>query len=417
MRRLAAPMLHLFAHSSCAITVFAIASPANAIHTVQNDFYVASVREMADGKPGTLQVRTGQNHLAGDQLDMTFQSTPSNVNIGTSFSGIRVDGDNANAYTQGAQGSVLNDLDTYWSFEEDTPGHDGRGWRTGWDLFQEQLEIIQDVIAVGEDADRSAIYHTVLIRNGRPGPVTIEWMNLYDWSTEQDGGPSATIVRPDGATIVPEQIHESLHAPGSDELVRLQNYQGYPAYEVYLSLSHDLGILPEVDGDLLTTTTPDIHKFVQWDTAWNPSNFGLPFDVFDYEIDKAKDIATNGTGINDSASISMFTATIPQNGEVRLTQVLFVRDAPLSGDFDEDGDVDGDDFLAWQSGFGTTTGATHMDGDADGDGDVDGDDFLIWQGQFGTGEGSGAPGVPEPSGVLLYVVLSLIGILCTARRI
>ncbi len=55
----------------------------------------------------------------------------------------------------------------------------------------------------------------------------------------------------------------------------------------------------------------------------------------------------------------------------------------LPGDFDVDGDVDGEDFLRWQAGFGITTGATLGDGDANGDGAVDGGDFLIWQANFG----------------------------------
>ena len=53
-----------------------------------------------------------------------------------------------------------------------------------------------------------------------------------------------------------------------------------------------------------------------------------------------------------------------------------------SADFDEDGDIDGRDFLLWQRGFGTTS-ATKLDGDADNDMEVDGDDLTIWQAQFG----------------------------------
>ncbi|MEM8947310.1 MAG: choice-of-anchor Q domain-containing protein [Planctomycetota bacterium] len=63
-------------------------------------------------------------------------------------------------------------------------------------------------------------------------------------------------------------------------------------------------------------------------------------------------------------------------------------------DFDGDGDVDGSDFLAWQRGFGTTTGAMTADGDANSDGAVDGLDFGIWSMEYGT---SG----DEPSGVAL----------------
>ena len=53
------------------------------------------------------------------------------------------------------------------------------------------------------------------------------------------------------------------------------------------------------------------------------------------------------------------------------------------GDFDADGDADGGDFLAWQRGFGTTTGAIATLGDSDGDGDVDTSDVIRWARSFG----------------------------------
>ncbi len=61
-----------------------------------------------------------------------------------------------------------------------------------------------------------------------------------------------------------------------------------------------------------------------------------------------------------------------------------VQDATTSSaDFNEDGDIDGSDFLAWQRGFGTPA-AGLADGDADGDGDVDAADLGVWGNQFGT---------------------------------
>lgn len=54
----------------------------------------------------------------------------------------------------------------------------------------------------------------------------------------------------------------------------------------------------------------------------------------------------------------------------------------VSADFDEDGDIDGSDFLAWQRGFGTPN-AMKADGDADNDLDVDSDDLTIWTDQYG----------------------------------
>jgi hypothetical protein len=72
-----------------------------------------------------------------------------------------------------------------------------------------------------------------------------------------------------------------------------------------------------------------------------------------------------------------------------------------SGDFDGDGDVDGADFIAWQTNFPLETGATSAQGDANGDGHVDGADFAVWQSQFGSGPGPGTSPVPEPSSVIL----------------
>ena len=53
--------------------------------------------------------------------------------------------------------------------------------------------------------------------------------------------------------------------------------------------------------------------------------------------------------------------------------------SPLSADFDGNGQVDADDLAIWQAQYGIVCGAEHADGDGDGDGDVDGEDFLSWQ--------------------------------------
>jgi hypothetical protein len=79
----------------------------------------------------------------------------------------------------------------------------------------------------------------------------------------------------------------------------------------------------------------------------------------------------------------------------------------VPGDFDSDGDVDGADFVAWQTNFPKETGATLAEGDADGDGDVDGADFVVWQTNFPFTPGGGATPVPEPAACLL--VLAAVG--------
>jgi hypothetical protein len=57
--------------------------------------------------------------------------------------------------------------------------------------------------------------------------------------------------------------------------------------------------------------------------------------------------------------------------------------AGTPGDFDDDDDVDGADFLAWQRGLGMPGSAATADGDADGDQDVDAADLAMWKTNFG----------------------------------
>jgi hypothetical protein len=88
--------------------------------------------------------------------------------------------------------------------------------------------------------------------------------------------------------------------------------------------------------------------------------------------------------------------------------VAFELSPNKSADFDNDGGVDGRDFLAWQRGFGTTIGAFHADGDADRDGDVDADDLSVWQINFAVSNETSTTTIPEPGtfqGVLAILVL------------
>ena len=56
----------------------------------------------------------------------------------------------------------------------------------------------------------------------------------------------------------------------------------------------------------------------------------------------------------------------------------------VPGDFDGDGDVNGDDFLAWQRGLGTPQlQGSAANGDADGDRDVDAVDLAGWRSNYG----------------------------------
>ncbi len=106
----------------------------------------------------------------------------------------------------------------------------------------------------------------------------------------------------------------------------------------------------------------------------------------------------------------------PGVGALRITAnvLQFVLEGPGNADFDEDGDVDGRDFLTWQRRVGLNSGATLADGDANGDGQVNQADLHIWQQQYGQPTGvSALTQVPEPSCLLLTI--SLLGILTRFR--
>ncbi len=116
-------------------------------------------------------------------------------------------------------------------------------------------------------------------------------------------------------------------------------------------------------------------------------------------------LTTAGGGLSSSLAASAIfggTGDIPLIGQFDII--------PPNADFDEDDDVDGADFLAWQRGY--LTGTTHSQGDANGDGVVDHLDLGIWQGEFGgLSPHATTATVPEPSllALVAFCLLTLAG--------
>jgi len=103
----------------------------------------------------------------------------------------------------------------------------------------------------------------------------------------------------------------------------------------------------------------------------------------------------------------------PHANNVQSTQWLsdFVSNPVASedADFDGDGDIDGQDFLAWQRGFGILSGAGTTQGDANGDGAVNEADLAIWNSQYGLPAAiSTSRAIPEPTTTGLLVLASLV---------
>lgn len=77
--------------------------------------------------------------------------------------------------------------------------------------------------------------------------------------------------------------------------------------------------------------------------------------------------------------------------------------AAPSADYNDDGAIDGADFLLWQRTYGNSVTA-FSGADGNGNGVVDGPDLALWKGGFGSATVTGhaaATAVPEPSSALL----------------
>ena len=136
------------------------------------------------------------------------------------------------------------------------------------------------------------------------------------------------------------------------------------------------------------TRLPDVAPFGRYRIGDSgiigPGNYRLQGDVSAYAL------AEGASGF-DWYSATLLFSTVPNDA-----------------DFDDDGDVDGLDFLTWQRGYGT--GSLHSDGNANGDGTIDAVDLAIWQQQYSTTLPLSTT-VPEPCTLIL-----LLGLLVPVLR-
>ncbi len=149
------------------------------------------------------------------------------------------------------------------------------------------------------------------------------------------------------------------------------------------------------------------------------------------------DLATESV-VNQTAASSTYsrigsivTLTLPIDididindgaGTANLSGLVTATADISTGDFDQDGDRDGSDFLIWQRGFGTLSGASLGEGDGTFDEAVLGDDLALWEGGFGAaalgGLSASIGAVPEPSSlVLLGLALGMIPLRVMKRRV
>jgi autotransporter-associated beta strand protein len=122
-------------------------------------------------------------------------------------------------------------------------------------------------------------------------------------------------------------------------------------------------------------------------------------------------------GNNATSTFASVTGAAGFSTSIVGGDIMLNFGAAHAGDFDSDGDVDGADFVAWQTNFPKATGATLAQGDADGDGDVDGADFVVWQTNFPFTPGPGSSPVPEPQGLVLVGIGGLFALRNLRKRV
>jgi len=185
-------------------------------------------------------------------------------------------------------------------------------------------------------------------------------------------------------------------------------------------------VLYQIEGTGALTETGTTLAF----NTWHHFKIRLNFDSDSYTafVDDALVAMTgfvDGAGLNHftDADISALAAAADGSSQAATATAIydnFLVQEVNGADFDEDGDVDGTDFLLWQRGFGITGTALPSDGDANGDSKVDAQDLAIWQSQFGFMAHTAviATAVPEPTTLALLILGGLFAavFISSARR-
>jgi len=159
---------------------------------------------------------------------------------------------------------------------------------------------------------------------------------------------------------------------------------------------HNLKVELTTDDGLST----DYAFYVDGVLAEKVDNIGTAASIRSYDVLRlGSGNSSTQIAYYDNVKVETFAVTTPTN----------------DADFNNDGVVDGADFLIWQQGFGTP--GTAANGDANGDLAVDGLDLDIWKTKFGGPPAVAAvAAVPEPTTLALAGVAMVAAGLAAARR-
>jgi hypothetical protein len=175
---------------------------------------------------------------------------------------------------------------------------------------------------------------------------------------------------------------------------------------------------PILEKSFVVVRIDHVYDSTAADNAWvwiNPNLNAEPATASaDQSILNAVDLSFDQVRVFAGRTASGNAFASFQFDEIRLGSTVadvapFSAGTAADANFDQDADVDGNDFLVWQRNYGLGNQSTNANGDADGNGTVGDGDYTAWRNQFGPAASGAGNAVPEPTaaGLALRAALTL----------
>ena len=189
---------------------------------------------------------------------------------------------------------------------------------------------------------------------------------------------------------------------------------------IFDEATYGLDSPPDWDGSILTDAHP-VHNVTGTEHyTWRNDNSIFAPGILDFVIysDSALDVGNkfvlNTVSMTPAeraaTGLQLFDITVDSSGSNydHLPVVVDFRIFDFAtSDFNFSRSVDGTDLAIWQSGFGTSTGATRSMGDADGARDIDASDLFVCQRQVTLGDYPLSVPVSLSNATLFFSLLTL----------
>jgi hypothetical protein len=207
----------------------------------------------------------------------------------------------------------------------------------------------------------------------------------------------------------------TLEVNSSTGAVRMLNEQAAPIELSYYEIRSATGALNPAGWSSLDDGEGGDPLGTGWDEAGGSSAAVLSEGNLTGSLSLAASggSASLGSGFTVGGTQDLsFSYAAPGGTTLQGGFVKYVTGGANDADFDNDTDVDGNDFLIWQRGVGV--GNSNATGDANASGTVDGADLAVWRSEFGPASVAAAAAIPEP-GSLALLVFAGIGALAAGR--